>query len=127
MQQPLKHHMSSGSGFGCGLPVQFNATGFMPGLFCKIKKRAAAAAHIKDPAQIFFPGEPEGPREFWPIQCVIPCVLNLAIERFITREPGVKEGKITPLATIQLHRILFMNLSPGVRRKFLTQLLPKLS
>ena len=98
----------------------------MPGLLCEIKKGSTAASHVQNPSQAFFSGKPQGSQELRAIRRIIVYVFKLAIERFITREPGIKEGKITPLATIQLHGILFMNLSPSVRGKLMAQLLPKL-
>ena len=127
MQKPFKNCMPLRSGLGCGVAIEFNTAGFVTGLFREIQKGAAATTHVQDPAQIFFPGEPESPHEFRPIRRVIPCVLNLAIEGFISNQLGVKERKTALLTTVQFHGESFMNSSPGIRGKFTPQLLPKLS
>ena len=127
VQHLLIDNMALGAGLACGLPVEFNAVHFVTGLFCEIKKSAAAATYVQDPAQVVFPGESEGPPELRPIRGVIRGMLNLAIESFISNQVWIKKRKTTLLATVQFHDELLMNLSPGVRGKFMAQSLPKLS
>ncbi|MGD0351481.1 MAG: hypothetical protein ABSB84_14380 [Verrucomicrobiota bacterium] len=76
--------MAIGSRLGGGVAIELNAADFVSGPFCQAEKRSAATAYIQNPPQAPPAGKFQGPREFGAIRCVILCVLNLAIEGFIS-------------------------------------------